>query len=132
MKEITTKRLCLVLLLFPLISFAGWGREWGNSGSGYTILFMIIFTFVLSAIFVGLILAILTRIILFLLNSFTYISNFKENGRVRLLTILGITIVSTICVWFTGKFSILAFIVGMILGFITGISFRFFLLKFIK
>lgn len=136
MKAITTKGLRLFFLLFPTISFAGWGREWGNSGSGYVLLFMVILTVIFSAIFVGLILAVLIRLILFLLNSFniiqsSYISDFKESKRVLDLTILVITIVTVICLVVINKSFFGSFITGIISGLIIGISFRFFLLKFI-
>ncbi|HTO35583.1 MAG TPA: hypothetical protein VLZ72_05055 [Flavobacterium sp.] len=135
MKGITAKGLCLLLLLFPLISFAGWGREVKDPYFSIKMMSFIIILWLFSAIFVGLILSILIRLVLFLLNSFnvlqsSYISDFKENKKVRFLTILGIVIVSAICIWITSKFFISAFIVGMIWGFITGISFRFFLLRF--
>jgi 4-amino-4-deoxy-L-arabinose transferase-like glycosyltransferase len=136
MKGITTKGLWLFILLFPTISFAGWGREWGNSGSGYILLLMLIFTVIFSAIFVGLILAVLTRLVLFMLNSFnilqsSYISDFKENKRVRVLTILVITIVTVTCLVVINKSFLGPFIMGIILGLIAGTSFRYFLLKFI-
>jgi hypothetical protein len=134
MKKKTTF-LCLALFFTPLASFAGWAREAKDPYLGIK-MFVFLFTLsITSALFVGLISAFLTRIILFVLNSLhiirsNFIFNFKNNKKTRHLSMIAITLISVFCFCVTNKFHISAIIAGIVWGCITSISFRFFLLKF--